>query len=218
MDVQDLRSFESWTSSLRYWTGLGVTEEDRLRHESARVTRTARQQCRKCEEDRDYLLKYSPIITFIQDKIKRVNGNLGRESIKCVPCEDMRSGAFHPELGIILCQNRLLGRSHTEDTLSHEMIHAYDQCRFQVDWSNLRHHACAEVRATSLSGECRWTKELGRGMYSFMNQHQECVRRRAALSVRGHPKCKDDTEAARMVNDVFDICFQDTRPFDEIYR
>lgn len=44
------------------------------------------------------------------------------------------------------------------------------------------------------------------------------MRRRATLSVRGHPKCKDDVHAAKVVNQVFDSCFTDTRPFDEIYR
>lgn len=33
-----------------------------------------------------------------------------------------------------------------EDTLVHELVHMYDHCKFKVDWSNLRHHACSEVR------------------------------------------------------------------------
>jgi hypothetical protein len=32
----------------------------------------------------------------------------------------------------------------------HEMIHLYDHCRFNVDWSNLRHHACSEVSESDL--------------------------------------------------------------------
>jgi inner membrane protease ATP23 len=47
---------------------------------------------------------------------------------------------------------------------------------------------------------------------------QECVRRRAALSVAARPSCKDDVQAVRVVNEVWDSCFYDTRPFDEIYR
>lgn len=31
----------------------------------------------------------------------------------------------------------------------HEMIHAFDHCRFEVDWGNLRHHACSEVSLAS---------------------------------------------------------------------
>ena len=100
------------------------------------------------------------------------------------------------------------------------MVHAYDHLRFKVDWEkNLRHAACSEIRASTLSGECRWAREFfARGKWSFMQQHQECVRRRATLSVAARPFCKDDVEAAKVVNEVFESCFADTRPFDEIYR
>lgn len=36
-----------------------------------------------------------------------------------------------------------------QDTLSHELIHLYDTCKFDVDFSNLRHHACTEVGSRS---------------------------------------------------------------------
>jgi inner membrane protease ATP23 len=32
------------------------------------------------------------------------------------------------------------------------------------------------------------------------------------------PGIKDDVHAAKVVNEVWDSCFYDTRPFDEIYR
>ena len=101
-----------------------------------------------------------------------------------------------------------------------EMVHAYDHLRFKVKWSDdLRHAACTEIRASSLSGECRFMREfLTRGQWKLTQQHQECVRRRATLSVRSRPGCKDDVHAARIVNEVWDSCFADTRPFDEIYR
>ena len=39
--------------------------------------------------------------------------------------------------------------AHLEDTLAHEMVHAYDHLRFKVDFvNNLRHAACAEVSSS----------------------------------------------------------------------
>lgn len=101
-----------------------------------------------------------------------------------------------------------------------EMVHAYDHLRFKLNWrDDLRHAACAEIRASSLSGECRWSREFfTRGQLRLTQQHQECVRRRAILSVAGRPSCKDDAQAAKVVNEVWESCFADTRPFDEIYR
>lgn len=76
-----------------------------------------------------------------------------------------------------------------------------------------------QIRASTLSGECRFGREFWtRGQWKLTQQLQECVRRRATLSVMNRPGCKDDVHAARIVNEVWDSCFNDTRPFDEIYR
>ena len=32
-----------------------------------------------------------------------------------------------------------------ESTLAHEMVHAFDHCRFKFDYKNLKHIACSEV-------------------------------------------------------------------------
>ena len=100
------------------------------------------------------------------------------------------------------------------------MIHAWDHLRFKLDWhGSPRHQACSEIRASSLSGECRWWREfVTRAQWRVAQQHQECVRRRAALSLAARPDVRDDAHAARIVNEVWDSCFPDTRPFEEIYR
>ena len=156
-------------------------------------------------------------------------------------CIDNQGGGFDPVYGIMLCANRL--PEHLEDTLAHgrptvpsplsiptytnpcapttEMVHAYDYLRFKADFENmnLRHAACTEIRASSLSGECRFWREFWhRSQWKVMFQHQECVRRRATISVSMRPNCRGDEEAARVVDEVWDSCFRDTRPFDEIYK
>jgi hypothetical protein len=47
---------------------------------------------------------------------------------------------------VVLCQGNFLNKKHMEHTLVHELVHMYDHAVFNVDWSNLRHHACSEVR------------------------------------------------------------------------
>ena len=44
------------------------------------------------------------------------------------------------------------------------------------------------------------------------------MRRRAVLSVRANPVCPDEATAERAVNEVWESCFNDTRPFDEVMR
>lgn len=75
-----------------------------------------------------------------------------------------------------------------------------------------------QIRASMLSGECRWSREFSRGNWRLTAQFQECVRQRAVESVMARPRCKDDVQAVKVVNQVWDSCFSDTRPFDDIYR
>ncbi|KAI3604567.1 metalloprotease atp23 [Moniliophthora roreri] len=44
-----------------------------------------------------------------------------------------------------------------------------------------------------------------------------CVRRRAITSVTANPACPSEVVAEKVVNEVWESCFNDTRPFDEIY-
>lgn len=54
-------------------------------------------------------------------------------------------GGFSQEMGIIMCENNNYTSRRMESTLAHEMVHAFDHCRFKFDHGNLKHVACAEV-------------------------------------------------------------------------
>jgi len=211
-------SFYTWSTFFTLLTG-GGQPGDKKRYLDIRDTVNEERDCKKCEAHRDYLLKYSPIVTFLQSEVAKLGGSLHAGNIVCRKCTEEAKGGIHPKIGILLCANYMKGRSHLEDTLSHEMVHAWDHLRFKVDEDNLRHQACTEIRASTLSGECRFTREFfGKKQFNITQQLQECVRRRATISLKARPACKDDVHAARIVNEVWDSCFSDTRPFDEIYR
>ncbi|WVW85615.1 mitochondrial inner membrane protease ATP23 [Kwoniella bestiolae CBS 10118] len=203
-------AFERWRLSLSNFTGLGLSDEEKER-------RVLERDWDKCEKYKRDLMSNSPMITFLLSHLKHSGCEFDSSAIQCHPCPETRSGGFSPDHGILMCQNRFFSKKHMEDTLSHELIHAFDHCRFRVDWGNLRHHACSEIRAANLSGDCRWTREVKRGFYSFNKQHQACVKRRAILSVLANPSCKSPEMAEKAVNEVWESCFKDTRPFDEIY-
>ena len=113
---------------------------------------------------------------------------------------------------IILHQNTVRGgENELHRLLLHEMIHAYDDARAEVDPSNCLHHACSEVRASRLSGECLWNAEWGRGHHSPIGAGMRCVQRRATLSVSQNPNCRGVAE--RAVEKVFPQCYKDYEPF-----
>ncbi|AAS50429.1 AAR064Wp [Eremothecium gossypii ATCC 10895] len=227
-DLRSIAGFEWWRRTFEYKTGLGLTPEAKVQYEKDYQYVLQREQCKQCYDNRDWLLKYSPTVVFMTQQIAKLNRrrtgddslHFDTSKIICDVCPEWKSGGFNPSLGILLCQNRIRDKWQMEDTLSHELVHQFDELKFEVDWMNLKHHACSEVRASNLSGECRLSQEFFRRGFngSFGRGHQECVRRRAVLSVMGNPKCKDKAEAEQIVDEVWQSCFNDTRPFEEIYR
>ncbi|BDA44145.1 mitochondrial inner membrane protease ATP23 [Coccomyxa sp. Obi] len=132
-------------------------------------------------------------------------------------CSEAVGGGFRLPDGVVICSNHLSAQEEVSHALTHELIHAYDHCRgADLDWTNCEHHACSEIRAASLSGDCHFKQELLRGNTGFRGQHQRCVRRRAELSVGMNPHCKGPGRAKQAVEQTFEQCFADTAPFDRI--
>ncbi|KAI0031240.1 peptidase M76 family-domain-containing protein [Vararia minispora EC-137] len=198
--------FQRWQERFSMLTGYGIDPEERRHH----INR------RNCEKWKKELFYYSPSVTFMVKHLKQEGVDVRPEHFPCVPCDLQRSGGFDFGSGnVILCQGNYVNKKHLEHTMTHELVHLYDHVKFNVDWFNLRHHACSEIRANSLGGDCRWLQEVLRGQFSFSKQHQACVRRRAILSVNSNPACPNRAAAERAVNEVWESCFSDTRPFDE---
>ncbi|KAG9034190.1 Mitochondrial inner membrane protease atp23 [Tulasnella sp. JGI-2019a] len=61
----------------------------------------------------------------------------------------------------------------------------------------------------------KWSREIRRGFYTFSKQHQNYVRRRAILSVMSYQDFGDRVKEEKAVNEVWESCLKDTRPFDE---
>ncbi|KAH9920223.1 peptidase M76 family-domain-containing protein [Epithele typhae] len=201
--------FQRWQSKFSRYSGIGGNEGDKQAFYRER-----------CEYWKRELTNYSPAVTFMMQQLKLVGADVHIDDFICLPCKDGATAAgFVPAVGVIkVCQDRIKDREHMETTMAHELVHMYDHAKFKVDWTNLRHHACSEIRANSLSGDCKWGREaLGRGfLFKFSKQHQECVRRRAITSVASNASCPDRAAAERVVNEVWESCFNDTRPFDEV--
>lgn len=74
---------------------------------------------------------------------------------------------------VVLCENNIYSQGHMNDTLTHELVHSYDHCRAQVDWNDIHHLACSEIRAANLSGECFfWKENFARFKFGWRKHHQ----------------------------------------------
>ena len=147
-----------WTNYFNILTAKMTREGQEAFREDAYIRNEAR-DCANCDQWRDYLFAYSPMIRFMSSKIGDLNGRLDAENVQCRRCPTRRvvgedgqvqyvrqGGGFSPDHGILICANEMRNRGHLEDTLAHEMVHAWDHLRWKVDWADLRHAACTEVR------------------------------------------------------------------------
>lgn len=135
--------------------------------------------------------------------------------LMCRHCDADVGGGFQEDGGIVLCSNHILSQDHASVTLVHEMVHAFDQCRAHIDWSNCTHHACSEIRAAALSGDCDWLREVNRGHMRLGGQFKRCIKRRAEISVRMNRNCTP-LQAREAVERAFEACYNDTAPFERI--
>jgi inner membrane protease ATP23 len=139
------------------------------------------------------------------------------------PASENRASAFElDQYGysrITLCENRIRDADDVKATMTHELVHAYDHCRANIDFNDCAQLACTEIRATNLSGDCSFSNErkrfgtltaLSSGIY---DHHKACVRRRATLCVKSNPRCGAPQAA---VDKVFDRCYNDTEPFGSV--
>lgn len=196
-------------------------EDDDSSDDSSDASRRVVMTPERCARElRDMATSTSPIVRFMLEKLADAGCAVDERFFKIEKCSDAVVGGFRPPDGIVLCHNQIHDRTTMENTVAHELIHAYDQCRAgkRMNWSDIRQHACSEVRAANLSGDCHWVNEVMRGrvFVGLKGHHRKCARRRAELSVAMNPKCKGTRHAEEIVGEVFERCFNDTAPFDDI--
>ncbi|RWR91663.1 mitochondrial inner membrane protease ATP23 [Cinnamomum micranthum f. kanehirae] len=155
---------------------------------------------RTIEECQEMIAKSfrNPTVKFLREHLENAGCFVGKKFIKA----------------ILVCSNHTNIQDEVNQVVIHELIHAYDDCRAaNLDWANCAHHACSEIRAGHLSGDCHYKRELLRGFMKIRGHEQECVRRRVMKSVTANPYCSESA-ARDAMEAVWDVCYNDTKPFD----
>jgi inner membrane protease ATP23 len=182
-------------------------------------------EARKCRDLVGKAFASCPKVRLMQQALSALGKSVNTELVKCVHCPDgtAAAGGYIPERGqVVLCQQWVAKQpGEVENTIVHEMVHAYDDARALMDWNDLTQHACTEIRAANLSGDCTAWRELDRGQLNPVQlggAGMRCVRRRAQLSVAMHPECPDEAAAAAAVERAWESCYNDNAPFDQHAR
>jgi mitochondrial inner membrane protease ATP23 len=184
----------------------------------------------KCMGRLESTIANNRVVHKLIDSINDLGCAIPKDFFVCRPCDyEMTGGFLLPppkektgrssssstpkyEPKIVLCEDKNIDRMTFENTIVHELVHAYDVCRAKVDFKNCADHACTEIRASALSGECSMSIELQRGQYDIRGGHRACVKRRAEKSLAVNAYCKDSCSAA--VEAAMEQCYNDQSPFD----
>ncbi|KAL9656308.1 hypothetical protein ABK040_007920 [Willaertia magna] len=104
---------------------------------------------------------------------------------------------------IVVCCNQQRGLEDLQNTITHEMVHAYDFCKYRSLFY-CKSRACSEVRAYNLAGSCTSDEEI-----KHFGTKEQCIKAHAyGSTVRS---CR--TSAKKDIDDIFDVCYGDMTPF-----
>jgi inner membrane protease ATP23 len=150
-----------------------------------------------CSKSLERVLSHNVSVIKVLDKIEELGCKIPDNFFKLEPCQGNVSGGFNlqsPPLiqdqnsrnekipsstindwipSIVICTNKQLTYKTFENTVLHELIHAYDVCRVRrFSYNDCKQHACTEIRASALSGECNLIEEAMRGRFSLAGKMQ----------------------------------------------
>ncbi|RZC40637.1 Peptidase M76 domain containing protein, partial [Asbolus verrucosus] len=169
----------------------------------------------KCERNVYKCIKQSPIVKLMMGALKSSGCSMDiRRHISCEECAPTVSGGFDPILNqVVVCQNAVTDIGTVQSVLMHEMIHMFDYCRHNLNFKDLDHLACTEIRAANLA-HCSFLAAWTQGDVSIFNikgAHQICVKNKALSSILA---ARDVTklEAVDAIERVFSKCYADLEP------
>lgn len=146
------------------------------------------------------------------EKFTAMSIKLPPDLISCKMCEEPIAGHyFEKEKRIVICANHVSDEQF-ENTLTHELVHLFDDARAEVDFKSPQHVACGEIRATNLSGECH--QQFRFRALKSRKKYVECIKDRAIKSLMFNRHLNLSKEKAEdVVVGVWDVCYYDYEPF-----
>jgi len=175
----------------------------------------------KCEQNVYKCVKNSPLVKLMMGALKSSGCEVDiRRHISCEMCDVSVSGGYDPVLNqVVVCQNIAKSEGMVQGVLAHEFIHMFDYCRNDLDFKDIDHLACTEIRAANLT-HCSFLSSVSQGDSSFFNikaTHQNCVKTKALASVMAVRRVTPE-QAIEAVERVFPKCYNDLEPIGRRLR
>lgn len=168
----------------------------------------------QCERQVVKALEEDPYVKLMIAALKSAGCPVNaRRHISCESCHSWVTGGYDNRYNqVVVCQG--ISDQKVAGVLSHELLHMYDFCRAQLDWNNVEHVACTEIRAANLF-HCSMSSGLYAGSVNplgFKKGHSACVKQKAVASVLAVRPELSKAEAWAVTERVFDKCYNDLEP------
>lgn len=169
----------------------------------------------KCERNVYQCARNSPLVRLMMGALRASGCPIDlRRHIACERCDGTVSGGYDPRLNqVVVCQNVARKREVVQAVLAHEMLHMFDYCTHKLDFTNLEHLACTEIRAANLT-HCSYLSACSQGdagLFNVKGRHAECVKTKAIFSMMAVRTITRE-QAAAIVERVFPKCYADLEP------
>lgn len=123
---------------------------------------------------------------------------------------------------IWICANNVNNVYTLKYILLHELLHAFDFARANIDVYNCHHIACTEIRAYNMSSQCGYfNSKYFKGNVNVFEQlkseqiqntqKNKCIYNNVYATLCQFKPCKNNAE--KYINDVFQKCTHDYWPF-----
>lgn len=175
----------------------------------------------KCERNVFKCVKNSPIVKLMMGALKSSGCPIDiRRHIACEYCDSTVSGGYDPLLNqVVICQNTARSEGIIQGILTHEMIHMFDYCNNNLDFKNIDHLACTEIRAANLT-HCSFLSAWSQNdasPFRIKKQHEHCVKTKALYSVLAVRNVTRE-QAIEAIERVFPKCYADLEPIGRRIR
>ncbi|KAA0192645.1 hypothetical protein HAZT_HAZT008399 [Hyalella azteca] len=175
----------------------------------------------KCERKVLRAIEKYPLVKIMMSALKSSGCPVDiQRHIACEVCDTSVTGGYDVESNqIVVCQNMCKLEGLVAGVLTHEMIHMFDYCKHKLDFKNIEHLACTEIRAANLT-HCSFMSAIAQSdasPFRIAKTHQECVKTKAAWSVESVRHVGIE-EARRIVDKVFPQCYADLEPIGRRVR
>ena len=170
----------------------------------------------QCEKNIARAIRNSPFIRLMLTGLKEAGCTVTpHRHLVCEPeCSPEVSGGYDQQTNqVVICSNICLTPHKVEEILGHELVHLYDFCTINLDLTKSDHLACTEIRAANLA-HCKnqFFDTISRQQWT---SHSDRVKHKAASSVRVI-KGISQSEALKIVENVFTRCYQDLEPIGRV--